>query len=76
MQEIKDGLGEYDRVEVNLQEVQSVLSGFDELWDEGTLEERKALLAELLEDVQVTKEKVVLNLRFMEEDEIPIKYGL
>lgn len=46
------------------------------MWGEGTLEERKALLAELLEDVQVTKEKVVLNLRFMEEDEIPIKYGL
>ena len=32
-------------------------------------------MAELVEDLRVTKSKVTLKLRFMDEDEIPIKYG-
>ncbi len=71
----EDGFREYERADDNLQEVQSALSGFDELWEEGTLEERKALMAELVEDFRVTKDEVTLKLRFMEEDEIPTKYG-
>ncbi len=54
----------YESVEVDLEEVKASLVAFDELWEEGTLEERKAILAELVEDLRVTRDTAVLKLRF------------
>ncbi len=68
--QIEEGVGEYERVEVDLEEVKAALAAFDELWEEGTLEERKAILGELVEDLRVTRDTAVLKLRFLPEEEL------
>ena len=56
-------------------EVQSVLSGLDELWKESTLEEYKELMRLLIENLAVSPTEAVSKVRFMEETEIAIKRG-
>ena len=65
---------EGESVEVGLQEVREMLSSFDAVWSELTLDEQRELLRSLVDELSVSREKAELKLLLMPPVEISLEF--
>ena len=72
MAELDVKAAEGESVEVGLQEVREMLSNFDQVWDEMTLDEQREMLRSLIDELNVSPEKAELKLVLMPPVTIPL----
>ena len=72
LDELERSLARRDKVAIELDQLKAALADFANLWQQGTLDERKEVVRRLVETLEITRDTVTIKIKFMAKETLPL----